>query len=130
MIGKDVKHVLFRLVPKFISTSILGTDMIKNLKMTLNYDTETRWLLGSLLTRCHMVAIPNSLPKPTIQETTHNRKKGAKTSNEDSNKISENKINSSGKIENSVNSRIKSKIKGIKNNNNKLKPNFRGKINL
>ena len=37
MIGKDVKHVKhvsFRLVPKLKSTSILGTGMIKNLKMT------------------------------------------------------------------------------------------------
>ena len=44
MIGKDMKHVSFRLVPKLKSTSILGTDMIKSLKMTLNYDTETWWL--------------------------------------------------------------------------------------
>ena len=28
IIGKDVKHVSFRLVPKLRSTSILGTDMI------------------------------------------------------------------------------------------------------
>ena len=46
MFGKEVKHVSFRLVPKLKSTSILGTDMIKNLKMTLNYDTGTWWLPG------------------------------------------------------------------------------------
>ena len=31
MIGKDVRHVSFRLVPKLKSTSILGTDMIKRM---------------------------------------------------------------------------------------------------
>ena len=43
MIGKDIKHVSFRLVPKLTFTSILVTDMIKNLKITLNYDTGTWW---------------------------------------------------------------------------------------
>ena len=41
MIGKEFKHVSFQLVPKLKSTSILGADIIKNLKMTLNYDTGT-----------------------------------------------------------------------------------------
>ena len=40
--------------------------------------------------------------------------KGGKTSNEDSDKISKNKINSDSKIPKSVNSRIKSGIKGIR----------------
>ena len=33
MIGKDVKHVSFRLVSKLKSTSILGADMIKSIKL-------------------------------------------------------------------------------------------------
>ena len=72
--------------------------------MTLNYDTRT-------------------------QKTIHNSRKGAKTSNEDSKKISRNKMNS--KIVKCVNSWIKSGIKGIKNNSNKkLKPKIGEKINL
>ena len=48
IISKDIKHVSFRLSPKFNSTSILGREMIKSLKMTLNYDTKTWWLPGAL----------------------------------------------------------------------------------
>ena len=92
MIGKDIKHVSFLLIPKLKSTSILGTDMIENLKMILNYDTETWWLPGSPPTRYHMEARPHSLPKPIIENTTSDRKKAQKTSKEDSNGIMENKI--------------------------------------
>ena len=128
MISKDVKHMSFRLVPKLKSTSILGTDMIKNLKMTLNYDTETWWLPGSPPTRYQMEARPHSLPKPIIENTTSDRKKGTKTSKKDGNEISENKMNH--KIQNSVDNRIKSETKGIENNNKELKPKSRGKIKL
>ena len=56
MIGKDVEHMSFRLVPKLRSTSILGTEMIKNLKITIDYDTGTWWLPGSPPTRYQMEA--------------------------------------------------------------------------
>ena len=79
MVGKDVKHVSFRLVPKSKSTSILGTDLIENIKMTLNYDTRTWQLTGSPPTRYHMEARPHSLPKPIIENTTSHRKKATKT---------------------------------------------------
>ena len=38
-----------------------------------------------------MEAMPNSLLKPITEDPIQNRRKGAKTSNEDSGKISENK---------------------------------------
>ena len=68
---------------------------------------------------------------PITEDTTQNRKNRAKTSNEDSDKMSENKINSNGTIGNSVSSRINSGRKGIKNSNGKeLKQKFGGKMNL
>ena len=76
--------------------------------MTLNFDTETWWLPGSPPTRCHMEAMTNSLPKPISEDPIQNWRKGAKISKEDTDKISENEINSNSKIQNSVNSRIKS----------------------
>ena len=83
-----------------------------------------------------MEAMPNSLPKPITENPLKNSIKGAKTSNEDNNEISENEMNRNSKIQNSVNSRIKSEMKGIKNNNNnnnnnkELKWKFGGKIDL
>ena len=130
MIGTGIKHVSFRLVPKLKSTSILGTDMIKNLKMTLNCETGTWWLPGSSPTRYHMEAKPHSLSKPLIENTTSDKKKATKTSKEDNNKTMKNKINSNNKILTSVNNRIKAKTKSIENNNEELKPKFWGKIKL
>ena len=71
MDGKDVNHVSFRLLPKLKSTSIFGTDMIKCLKMTLNYDTETWWLSGSLPSRYHK---PNQSQK-TLHRIVERRQK-------------------------------------------------------
>ena len=76
----------------------MGTDTIKNLKMTLNYDTGTWWLPGSPPNHYHMEARPHSLPKPIIENTTSDRKKATKT-NEDSKGIMGNKINSNNKIQ-------------------------------
>ena len=126
LIDKDVKQVSFRLVPKLKSTSILGTDMIKNLKMTLNYDTGSWWLPGSSPTCYHI----DSLPKAIIEYTTSDRKKSIKTNKEISNEIMENKINSNNKILTSVNNRIKVEIISIENNTKKSKPKFGGKIQL
>ena len=128
MIGKDVKHVSFRLVPKLRSTSILGTDMIKNLKMTLNYDTGTWGLPGSPPTRYQMEAKPHSLLKPIIDNTTLDKKKATKTNEEDINEIIENKINCDNKISTSGKNQIESETKGIKNNNKEVRPKFGGKI--
>ena len=130
IIGKDVKHMSFRLVPKLKSTRILGTEMIQNLKMTLNYDTGTWWLPRSPPSRYHMEARLHSLTKPSLENTTSGREKATKTSKEDSNGIMENKINSYNKILTSVNNRIKSETKGAENNNKESKPKFGGEIKL
>ena len=130
MIGKDIKHVLFRLVPESISTSILGTDLIKNLKMTLNYDTGTSWLPGSPPTGYQMEARPHSLPRTMIESVASDKRKARKTSKEDSSGISENKINCDNKISTSGNNRIKSVAKSIENNNKEVRPKFGGKIKL
>ena len=58
--------------------------MIKSLKMTLNYDTGSRY---------HMEARSHSLPKPIIENTTSDGEKATKTGMEDNVKIMENKIN-------------------------------------
>ena len=42
--------------------------MMKSLKMTLNYDTETWCLPGSPQIRHHMEAMPNCLPKPIAKD--------------------------------------------------------------
>ena len=95
MIGKDIKHLSFRLVPKLRSTSILGKNMITNLKMTLNYDTGTWWLTDSPPTRYHQMEVrPYFLPRPIIEKVALDEKKATKTSKEDSSGISENKLNS------------------------------------
>ena len=126
IIGKDIKHVSFRLVPKLRSTSILGTDMIKNLKMTLDYDTETWWLPGSPPARNQMEARPQSLPRPIIESITSDKRKATKTSKGHSSEINENKLNS--KIQTRVSNRTKSETKRIENDNKELKPKFGGKI--
>ena len=82
IIGKDIKHVSFRLVPKLRSTSILGTDMIKNLKMTLDYDTGTWWLPARPPTRYQMEARPQSLPRPIIESIISDKRKATKTNKE------------------------------------------------
>ena len=128
IIGKDVKHVSFRLVPKLRSTSILGTDMIKNLKMTLDYDTETWWLPGSPPTRYQMEARAQSLPRPIIESIISDKRKATKTNKEYNREVNENKLN--GKIQTSVNKQTKSETKGIENDNKELKPKFEGKIKL
>ena len=74
MIGKDIEHMSFRLVPKLRSTSILGTDMIRNLKMTLDYDTGIWWLPVIPPIRYQMEARPQSLPKPIIESVISNKK--------------------------------------------------------
>ena len=130
MIGKDVKHVSLRLVPKLKSTSILGTDTIINLKMTLKYNTGTWCLPDSPSARYHVEASPDSLPKPIIENTTSDRKKATKTSKEDNDKIMENKINSNNKILTGVNNRIKSGTKGIESSNEESKPQCWRKIKL
>ena len=75
-----------------------------------------------------MEARPQSLPRPIIESITSDKRKITKTSKEDSSGISENKMNS--KTQTSVNNRIKSEKNDIENNNEKLKPKFRGKIKL
>ena len=127
MIGKDINHMSFRLVPKLRSTSILGTDMIKNLKMTPNYDNGTRWLPGSPPTRYQTEAKPHSLSRPIIESVASDKKKATKTSKEYSNGIMENEINNNNKILISVNNRIKSETEGIENDNKELKPKFERK---
>ena len=77
-----------------------------------------------------MEAVPHSLPKPIIENTSSVRNKLTKTSKEENDKIMENKINSNNKILTSVNNRFKSGMKGIENNNKELKPKFGGKIKL
>ena len=96
--------------------------MIKNLKMTLNYDTGTWWLTCSPPTRYQIETSPHTLPKPIIENTTSNRKKASKTSKEDSNKISENKINCGNKIE------ISNETTEIRNKNSWI--NFRNRAIL
>ena len=128
IIGKDVKQVFFRLVPKLRSTIILGTDMIKNLKMILDYDTGTWWLPGNPPTRYQMEARPQSLPRPIIVSVISDKRKATKTSKEHSSEINKNKLNS--KIQTSVNNRTKSETKGIENDNKELKPKFGGRIKL
>ena len=66
-----------------------------------------------------MEAMPNSVSKPITEDPIQNRRKGAKTSNEGNDKIKEQ--NSHGKIENSVNSRIKLGMKGKEHNYKELK---------
>ena len=127
-ISKAVNHVSFRLVPELKSTSILVTNMIKSLKITLNQNIETWWLPGSPPTRYHMETMPNSLFKSISEGPIQNLKKGSITSNQDSKKINANKINSNIKIQNSANSRFKSGTEGIENNNKELKTKFEGKI--
>ena len=128
MIGKDIKHVSFQLVPKLRSTSILGTDMIKNLKITLDYDIGTWWLPGSPPSRYQMEARPHFLPRPIIESMASDKRKATKTSKEDSSRISENKLNN--KIQTKAKNQIKSETKNIENNNKELKPKFGGKIKL
>ena len=72
--------------------------MIINLKMTLDYNTGTWWLTGSPPTRYNMEVRPPSLPKPTIENTTLDKKKVIRTSQEDNNKIMGNEINNNNKI--------------------------------
>ena len=125
---QNAEHVSFRLVPILRSTSILGTDMIKNLKMTLDYDTGTWWLPGSPPTRYQMEARPQSLPRPIIESITSDKRKATKSSKKDSSGISENKRNR--KTQTSVNNRINSEKNRIENNNKQLKPRFGRKIKL
>ena len=75
--------------------------------MTSPYNTKTWWLPDSPQTHYHMEAMPHSPLKPITEDTTQNRRKGAKKSNEDCDKVRENKINSNSKVQNSVNSRMK-----------------------
>ena len=86
-----MKHVSFWLVPKFKSTSILEKVVIRSLKMTLNYHTQTWWLPGSQLTRYHMEVMTHSLSKQIIENTTSDKKKATKTNKEDIDEIMENK---------------------------------------
>ena len=129
-IGKKVKHVSFRLVPKLKSTSILGTDIIKNLKMTLDYDTGSWWLPGSPTTRYQIEARPHSLRKPIIESVASDKKKAIKINKEDAYEIIENRINGDNKILTRVNNQIKSGMKYVENNNKELKPKFGGEIIL
>ena len=75
-----------------------------------------------------MEARPHSLPRPIIEKVASDKRKATKTSKNDSNGISENKLNS--QIKTSANNQIKSETKDIENNNKELKPKFGGKIKL
>ena len=99
--------------------------MIKNLKITLDYDTRTWWLPGRPPTRYQMEARPQSLPKPIIESVISDRRKATKTSKEYNGEVNENKLNS--KIQTSVNNQTKSETEGIENDNKELKAKFGGK---